>query len=79
MAWGGLSVRTINLVRRLLQVESLEELRMVSPSAEDLLSRKGVGWTTAKELAKVLPLRLEALPSRAITPTPLLTPGVGRA
>lgn len=71
MAWGGLSVRTISLVRKLLHVESLEELKIVSPSAEDLLSRKGVGWKTAKELAKVLPLRLEELPSRVITPTPL--------
>lgn len=54
-AWGGLTVRTINLMRKHLRVESLEEMRRASPSYLDLIRIKGMGQDTLAELSKVLP------------------------
>ena len=58
--WGGLSARTVTLIKRYLHCRSLSELFQKYPAApteEHFLTYKGIGIITVKELIKVLPLK----------------------
>jgi uncharacterized protein (DUF433 family) len=53
--WGGLIIRTVNIIQRVLHCRTLDALKKKAYSDECLLAMKGIGLKTFREIRRVIP------------------------